>query len=78
MMFSPNVGFECSIWLSSDRFVDLSPNPVDALVKVWFQNSYDIIWFRTIKKQSLLNVLKLLCQLDEDRLIAGSENGLIR
>ncbi|GFQ05110.1 WD repeat-containing protein 55 [Phtheirospermum japonicum] len=46
----------------SDRFVDLSPNSVDVLLKV----------------SALFMLILFLWQLDEDRVITGSENGIIR
>lgn len=72
-------GPEYVCWISSDRFIDLSPNSVDALLKVGvFCYIDNTSWLPCYWMCSNQKLQCLLYQLDEDRIITGSENGLIR
>jgi hypothetical protein len=65
---------------SSDRFVDLSSNSIDAILKVSGLHNMTIsvsVCFFYQHRFLIINFL-LLSQLDEDRIITGSENGMIK
>lgn len=64
------------MWCLSDRFLG-HPMSVDTLLKVKHFLSSCFL-FQVYSAVALIRSFHLACQLDEDKLISGSEDGVIR